>query len=98
MNDPRPKIREAAREAHKVKFPHYEHNMTKKGLTAFLLELFIHSNIRHEQGDNVTVNMLMTMDDTGLVRRIDHDKSADESKTEVTCIEEIKNDMRFHKS
>lgn len=45
MKDSRPAVQEAAIEAHRIKFPHYERNMMKKGLTAFSLEFFIHGEV-----------------------------------------------------
>ena len=43
MNDSRPEVKAAAHEAHTIKFPHYERNMMKKGLTARSLEFFVHA-------------------------------------------------------
>ena len=57
MNDPRPEVREAACESHRIKFPHQERNMVKKGLTAFSLELFIHGEVWSEWGDEVSVHI-----------------------------------------
>jgi len=84
MYDSRPEIREAARMAHGIKFPRYERNMIKKGLTAFSLELFIHGDVWDEWGDEVSVHTLVTMDNTGVIRRISYDAPEDERETEIS--------------
>lgn len=56
MKDSRPEVRDAAAEAHRVKFPYYERNMEKKGLTAFSLEFFIHGEVWDEWGDEIPVS------------------------------------------
>ena len=96
MNDPRPDIREAACEAHNMKFPRYERNMVKKSLTAFSLELFIHGEVWSEWGDEVTVHMLVTMDDTGVIRRVDYD--APENERDTTTAIDAKEARAFLKS
>lgn len=73
INDARPEIRDAAREAHGMKFPHYERNMMKKGLTARSLEFFIHGEVWDEYGDEFPVHMRFTLDNSGDLRRIDYD-------------------------
>jgi len=83
MNDKRPEISEAAREAHGMKFPRYERGQTKKGLTAFSLELFIHDTIWDMYGDEVAVHALVEMDDTGLLRRISYDAPKDMREMEI---------------
>ena len=84
MNDPRPEVREAACEAHHIKFPGYERSQYKKGLTAFSLEFFIHGEIWNEWGDEINVHMLFTMEHTGIIRRINHDTPEKERETEIT--------------
>ena len=96
MDDPRPEVREAAREAHGMKFPRYERNMIKKGLTAFSLELFIHGEVWNEWGDEVSVHMLVTMDDTGAIRRVDY--SAPEGERESEIVIDVKEARAFLKS
>ena len=83
MSDARPTVREVACETHAVKFPRYERNMVKKGLTAFSLELFIRGNVWDEYGDEVLVHSRVFMEHTGTVRRIDYDAPEHERETEV---------------
>ena len=96
MKDRRPEIQEAAKVTHEIKFPRYERNMIKKGLTAFSLELFIHGDIWNEWGDEVSVHMLMTLDDTGVIRRIDYD--APENEREAEIVIDRQDARRFLKS
>jgi hypothetical protein len=53
MDDQSPDIARAAKETQGFKFPRYERNQIKKGLTAFSLELFIHGEIWDEYGDEL---------------------------------------------
>jgi hypothetical protein len=78
MNDPRPEVREAAREAHKIKFPRYERNMIKKGLSARSLEFYICGVVWDEYGDEIPVHMRFFADTSGAFRRIDYDASKNE--------------------
>ena len=73
MNDPRPEVRDAAREAHKIKFPRHERNIIKKGLTARSLEFYIHGEVWDEYGDEIPVHMRFFADNSGALRRIDYD-------------------------
>jgi hypothetical protein len=82
MNDSRPEVREAARAAHNAKFPHYERNMMKKGLSTRSLEFFIHSEVWDEYGDEISVHMRFFADNNGVFRRIDY--SAPEGEQEQT--------------
>lgn len=77
MKDSCPEVREAAIDAHRIKFPHYERNTEKKGLTAFSLEFFLHGEIWDEWGDEISVHMRFFADDTGLFRRIDYNAPED---------------------
>ncbi|MDR2650660.1 MAG: hypothetical protein LBB94_13235 [Clostridiales bacterium] len=70
MNDSRTEVREAARAAHGVKFPHYERNMMKKGLTTWSLEFYIHGDVWDEYGDETPVHMRFFADSGGVMRRI----------------------------
>jgi hypothetical protein len=83
MNDADPAIRDAARSAHGIKFPHYERNMSKKGLTARALEFFIHGTVWDEYGDEVPVNMRFFVDNNGAMRRIDYDAPENERETSI---------------
>lgn len=83
MNDQRPEIREAARDAHGIKFPRYERNQIKKGLTARALEFFIHGEVWDEWGDEIPVHMRFFADHTGLFRRIDYAAPEDGRETEI---------------
>ena len=85
MKDPRPEVSEIAQEVHRLKFPRQERNMIKKGLTAFSLELFIHGEVWSEWGDEVAVNMLITMERDGTICRTDYDapKSVRETKVVI---------------
>jgi len=83
MNDQRPEVREAALEAHRIKFPHYERNLMKKGLTAHSLEFFIHGEIWDEWGDEISVHMRFFVDNSGLFQRIDYDAPERERETEI---------------
>jgi hypothetical protein len=84
MNDPRPEVRDAAREAHAVKFPRYERGTVKKGLTAFSLELYIRGEVWNEWGDETNVHMLVVMDDTGSIRRTDYTAPEGERESDIT--------------
>lgn len=83
MNDQRPEVREAATEAHRIKFPHYERNMAKKGLTIRSLEFFIHGGVWDEWGNEISVHMRYFTNHTGLFRRIDYDAPEHERETEI---------------
>ena len=83
MNDPRPAVRDAARGAHNAKFPRYERNQLKKGLTAFSLELFLCGEVWDEWGDEVDVHMRVALDRSGIVRRTDYNAPADAQETEI---------------
>jgi len=72
MKDSRTDVREAAINAHQIKFPHYERNIAKKGMTAFSLELYIHDEICNDWGDAVCVNARVRIDQSGLLRYIDY--------------------------
>jgi len=83
MNDSRPEVKAAAREAHAIKFPHYERNMMKKGLTARSLEFFIHGEVWDEYGDEIPVHMRFFADNTGLIWRVDYSAPEGEQETSV---------------
>ena len=83
MNDSRPEVRAAAREAHAVKFPRYERNMMKKNLTTRSLEFFIHGEVWDEYGDERRVHMRFFADSTGVMRRVDYDTAEGERETEI---------------
>jgi len=83
MNDQQPEVREAAIEAHRIKFPHFERNLKKKGLTAHSLEFYIHGEIWDEWGDEISVHMRFFADNTGLFQRIDYDAPEGERETEI---------------
>jgi len=83
MNDSRPEVREAAREAHAIKFPHYERNMMKKGLTTRSLEFFIHGAVWDEYGDEMPAHMRFFANNTGAIRRIDYSASEGEQETSI---------------
>lgn len=72
MKDPRPEVRQAAQNTYRVKFPRQERNMIKKGLTAFSLELLIHGEIWDEYGDEISINVFVTMERDGTIRRTDY--------------------------
>ncbi|MGL6200433.1 MAG: hypothetical protein ACRC3H_15995 [Lachnospiraceae bacterium] len=72
MNDKDEEILEAARNAHQAKFPNYERNMVKKGLTAFSLDFFLHGEVWHEYGDEIPVHVRFTLDRSGLARCMDY--------------------------
>jgi len=84
MNDPRTEVREAAREAHRFKFPRYERNILKKGLTTRSLEFYINGDVWDEWGDEVQVRMRFIMpDNSGIIKRIDYNAPEDEQETSV---------------
>ena len=96
MNDTDPIISTAAREAHSIKFPHYERNAFKKGLTAFSLEFYINGEVWDEFGDELSVRMRFFMDDSGEVRRIDYNASKSEQETVVNIEKHIA--RKYHKA
>jgi len=81
MGDPRPDVRGAARGVHGFKFPYYERNMIKKGLTARSLEFYIRGNVWDEYGDFISVHMSFFADSSGVLRCIDY--SAPEEDQEM---------------
>ena len=83
MNDVRPEIRDAAREAHSTKFPHYERNITKKCLSAKKLEFFIHGDVWDEYGDEIPVHARFFLDNAGTLRYIDYDTTETEHDTQT---------------
>jgi hypothetical protein len=83
MNDSRPEVREAAREAHGIKFPRYNRNMIKKGLTARSLEFFIHGDVWDEYGDEIHVHARFFADNNGALRRIDYGAPEGEQETDI---------------
>lgn len=84
MNDPRPEVRDAAREAHRIKFPRYERNTIKKGLTARSLELYINGEVLDEYRDEIRVHMQFIIpNNSGVIRRIDYNAPEGEQETEV---------------
>jgi hypothetical protein len=83
MDDPRPEVREAARSAHNFKFPHYERNLIKKGLTARSLEFYIHGDVWSEFGDEIPVRMRFFADNSGSLRRIDYNAPDGEQETVI---------------
>ena len=83
MNDSHPEVREAARAVHDIKFPRYERNMMKKGLTTRLLEFFIHGEVWDEYGDEIPVHMRFFADNTGTIRRIDYSLSDGGQETSI---------------
>jgi len=83
MSDSRPEVREAARAAHGVKFPNYERNMMKKGLTARSLEFFIHGEVWDEYGDENHVHMRFFADNNGVIRRINYTEPENERETSI---------------
>jgi len=96
MNDPRPAVRDAARGAHHTKFPRYERNQIKKGLTAFSLELFLRGEVWDEWGDEIDVHTLITLDRTGVIRCTDY--TAPEGAQETEIVIDGKEARRFLKS
>ena len=84
MNDPRPEVRDAAREAHRIKFPHYERNKAKKGLTTCSLEFYINGEVWDECGDEIPVRMRFIMpDNRGALRRINYNAPKNEQETVI---------------
>jgi len=84
MNDPRPEVRETAREVHRFKFPRYERNQLKKGLTARSLEFYINGEVWNEWGNEISVRMRFTMpDNRGTINRIDYNAPDGEQETSV---------------
>ncbi|MDL2218424.1 hypothetical protein LJC27_07165 [Christensenellaceae bacterium OttesenSCG-928-M15] len=83
LNDERPAVREAAQEAHSMKFPRFERNMIKKGLTAFSLELYIHDEIVDDWGDSIPVNARVLAEDTGLFRIVRLDNEAASREVQI---------------
>jgi len=96
LNDSRPEVKAAAREAHGIKFPYYERNMMKKGLTARSLEFFIHGEVWDEYGDEVSVHMRFFADNSGVIRRVDY--SAPESEQETTVNIGVQSAIKFLKA
>ena len=84
MNDPRPDVREAARFAHSVKFPRYERNIIKKGLTTRSLEFYIRGEVWNEWGDEIPVHMRFLIPErSGTIKRIDYNAPEGEQETEI---------------
>ena len=84
MNDPRQEVRDAAREAHRIKFPRYERNMAKKGLTARSLEFYINGEVWDEWGDEIPVHMRFVIpDNSGVIKRIDYNAQEGEQETSI---------------
>ena len=83
MNDSRPEVREAARLAHGVKFPRYERNIIKKGLTARSLEFYINGEVWDEYGDEISVRMRFFTDNSGVMRRVDYSAPEGEQETAI---------------
>jgi len=84
MNDPRQEVRDAAREAHRFKFPRYERNMLKKGLTTRSLEFYINGDVWTEWGEEITVRMRFVIpENKGIVTRIDYNAPEGEQETTV---------------
>ena len=83
MNDKNEEIWDAASEAHQVKFPNYERNVMKKGLTAFSLDFFIHGEVWNEYGDEIPVHVCFTLDKSGLVHCIDYEQSEQKSERAI---------------
>ena len=81
LNDKRPAVKEAAKEVHAIRFPHYECNKMKKGLTANSLEFFIHGKVWDENGDEVAAYMRFFAENTGVFRRTSY--SAPETNREA---------------
>lgn len=96
MNDKRLKVSEAARAAHNVKFPRYERNIIKKGLTAFSLEFFLRGEVWDAWGDKSAVHTRFFAEDTGMFRRTDY--KAPESERESVIDIGAKEARRFLKS
>jgi hypothetical protein len=82
MNDKRPEVREAAREAHSIKFPRYERNQFKKGLTIREMEFYIHGEVMDEWGDKIPVRMRFFLNNRGIIKRIDYN-AGDEADRET---------------
>ena len=83
MKDPRPEVREAACASHRIKFPRQERNMTKKGLTAFSLKMFIRGEVWNEYCDEILVHMLFTMERDGIIRKTDYNAPESDKESEV---------------
>jgi hypothetical protein len=83
MHDENEHVRDAAKRAHDIKFPHYERNLLKKGLTARALEFYIYGAVLDEYGDELTVHMRFFADNAGVVRRVDYDAPESEQETAV---------------
>lgn len=96
LNDSRPAVRDAAQGAHRFKFPRYERNMAKKGITAFSLELYLSGEVYDECGDRVDVHARVFAEDAGILRHIDYGTSEGERESEVRI--EPKEAKRFLKA
>lgn len=96
MSDPRTAVREAATEANRVKFPRYERNVVKKGMSVFSLELFIHDMIYDRWGDTVDVHARVIAEDTGDFRYTDYNMP--EGERERTAHVDKKEARRFLKA
>ena len=89
LNDPRPEVKAAAREVHHMRFPRYERNMIKKGLTARSLEFFIHGEVWDEYGDEQNVHMRFFADNTGAFRRIDYNAPEGEQEKSIQIVQHV---------
>lgn len=96
MKDQRPEVRDAAVEAHRIKFPRYERSMAKKGMTAFSLELYICDEIYDEWGDVAKVHACVSMEDTGELKYINYSMPEGERERRVQI--EKKDARRFLKA
>lgn len=72
LKDERPDVRHAAKAVHDLRFPHYERNIAKKGLTLRSLEFFIKSDVWDEYGSLTSAHMRFFADESGTIRRIDY--------------------------
>lgn len=69
LKDERPDVRHAAKAVHDLRFPHYERNIAKKGLTLRSLEFFIKSDVWDEYGSMTSAHMRFFADESGKEKR-----------------------------
>jgi len=66
-----------------MKFPRYERNLVKKGLTAHAMEFLIHGEVWDEYGDAIPVYTRFLMEHNGELRRIDYDAPGGRQETMI---------------
>lgn len=97
IQDSRSAVRQAARELHAVRFPHYARNTAKKGLVLRSLEFYVHGDVWDKWGDEFPVHMRFWLDEFGTARRLDYDIPEGNAKREQIVERGVQKARRFMK-